>query len=109
MHLLAQQLVQMVQELAATDISTLPAPKFLGAFRRELILKGFAADVAEKIASKVKVNLPAGCLDDEALQAIAAAYATIVANTQSAFIAEGFVDPTSAVIEMAAGMTLSMS
>lgn len=109
MQNLAKQLVEMVQSLAAQDFSAMPGPKFLGAFRRELIVRGFSASLAEKIASKIKVSLPAGCLEDEDLQAIAVSYAGIVFNLESAFRAQGFTDTTSALLEAASGMTLSMS
>lgn len=107
-HPYAQDLVDAVEAMAAANFDTLPGVKFAGFLRKFLIHRLFSIRDAEQITAQVKVSLPQGSMTDDQVEALARAFANVVAKMRDAFEAQGFEDSAEAVCTMASGLVLKL-
>ena len=105
-----QDIKDLLRAMAVTDLSAMPTPRFK-AFMREALIKshGFTPESAETLVARMEVTLGNDPIADEHLRDMAGSYATVVHNLREVYLSLGFSNPTRAVVEQAAQLSLKFN
>jgi hypothetical protein len=92
-HPMVDQLIQMMNDVAALDFNEAPGIKFMASLRDHLENKGFDRYDSEMIAASVDVMLPYGSVTDDHIETLAIQYCEIISKAYEAILAKGFKHP----------------